>query len=170
MHQTIPYYKFSESFMMKMPKGIFLTVKNEKKVNTMTIGWGHIGFIWGKPTFVAYVRKTRCTYSLLEKANEFTVSVPLNHDLSDELTYCGLKSGRDVDKIKDCHLTLVDGRKLKTPIIGECDLHYECKVVCKQALLENHLDKELKNKYYDENDYHIMYFGEIVDSYLYNKE
>ena len=73
------------------------------------------------------VRKSRYTHGLIEKSGEFTVSVPLNKDLKDALMFCGTKSGRDYDKFKECNLTPIPGKEIDTPVIGECQLHYECK-------------------------------------------
>ena len=55
--------------------GVFLSVGGERP-NVMTIGWGWIGYCWGKPVFVAVVRPQRHTYGILQKTGEFTVSVP----------------------------------------------------------------------------------------------
>ena len=55
--------------------GVFLNVGGETP-NTMTIGWASVGYLWKKPVFIALVRRQRYTYNLLERAGEFTVSVP----------------------------------------------------------------------------------------------
>jgi len=167
MYQTIPYEMLSDRMLKQMPKGIFLTVKTDELVNTMVIGWGQIGFIWGKQVFIAYVRYTRHTYDMLEKTQEFTISVPLESDLRQELAFCGRKSGRDMDKIQACGLKLAPGRKVKTPIVEACELHYECKVIYKQPLDGKLIEESIKTKYYEDDDYHMVYYGEIVDSYLY---
>src|SRR6056297_3293056 len=91
--------------------GAFLTVKDGKKLNTMTIGWGSIGFIWGRPMFTVLVRHSRYTHNLIENTDQFTVSVPLNGQLKKETDYCGSHSGRDVDKFKELGLELIEGKK-----------------------------------------------------------
>lgn len=138
------------------------------EVNTMTIAWGSISYIWNRPIFMVAVRYSRHTYNLIENAKEFTVSIPLNNDLRKELKYCGTKSGRDVNKFEACKLTPIKGQKISTPIIGECELHYECKVVYQQAMEPNTLARDIKSRNYLDNDYHVLYFGEIVDTYLLN--
>ena len=55
--------------------GVFLNVGGDVP-NTMTIGWGWMGYCWKKPVFVAVVRPQRHTYDMLLKAEEFTISVP----------------------------------------------------------------------------------------------
>lgn len=164
-YTTMQFYEQSTEMLDQLKKGAFLTTKKNGKVNTMTIAWGGINFVWTKPVFVVYVRYTRDTYEMLKDNDEFTVSVPLSSDLRKELMYCGTKSGRDTDKIKDCNLTLVKGRKLETPIIKECDLHYECKIIYKQAMEPNTLINEVKSRHYNNNNFHMIYYGEIVDVY-----
>ena len=147
-------------------KGAFLTVTDGKNINTMTIGWGNVGILWSRPMFMVAVRYSRHTYDLLEKAKDFTVSIPIEKDLKKELAYCGTHSGKDVNKFRECNLNLKDGRKVTSPIIENCELHYECKIVYKQAMEPGTLDESIKDKYYKGNDFHILYFGEIVDCYL----
>ncbi|NLO82495.1 MAG: flavin reductase family protein [Clostridiales bacterium] len=142
--------------------GLFLTSRGEK-VNTMVIGWGGIVFFWGRPVFLVPVRKSRYTHGLIEKSGEFTVSVPPKEDLKAALTFCGTKSGRDFDKFKECNLTPVPGEKVNTPVIGECWLHYECKVICRHDLVPENLDPEIDRKFYP--DYHTFFLGEIVACY-----
>lgn len=147
-------------------KGAFLTARNDDKVNVMTISWGAVGFIWGKPVFQALVRKSRYTYDFIEKSNEFTISIPMNEQMKDALAICGTKSGRDVDKFKEAGMKTAASNKVEAPVIDGCNLYYECKVVFKQEMDLEKLDEELKNKFYGSNDIHTMYYGEIVDCYV----
>lgn len=167
--QRINYNKYSSEVLEQLKKGAFLTVKYGNEINTMTIGWGTLGYIWNKPIFMVAIRYSRHTYKLLENAKEFTVSIPLNNNLKKELSYCGTKSGRDVNKFEQCNLSILEGQKVSTPIIGECELHYECKVVYQQVMEPATLDKKIKNHSYSNNDYHVLYYGEILDAYLLKK-
>lgn len=164
--KRINFNEYSSEALEQLKKGAFLTVKNEDEVNTMTIAWGSISYIWNKPIFMVAVRYSRHTYKLIDNAGEFTVSIPLKNDLKKELAYCGTKSGRDVNKFKECNLTIVEAQKISTPVIGECELHYECKIVYQQAMEPATLAEEIRNRNYPNNDYHVLYFGEIKDSYL----
>lgn len=165
-YKSIEFNELSNEMLKQLRIGAFMTTKANDIVNTMTIAWGGINVVWNKKVFVAYVRYSRHTYKLLEQSNEFTISVPLKVDMRKELSFCGTKSGRDYDKIKECNLTLADGRVVNTPIISNCELHYECKVIYKQALEPGNIEKEVKDRYYSSNNYHVVYYGEIVDSYL----
>lgn len=143
-------------------RGAFLTVKHEDKVNTMTISWGNIGYEWGKPIFTILVRKSRYTHELLEKANEFTISIPMSGDLKNELAFCGTKSGNDIDKIKHSKLSLKKSEKIDSPLIGGCGICYECKVVFKHDIDLETLDEEIKEKFYTDDPVHTLYYAEIV--------
>ena len=165
-YENIKFNEHAEKMLDQLHKGVFITTKKGKKVNTMTISWGSIGFIWNKPVFIAYVRYTRDTHQMIESSDEFTISIPLNKDLEKELRFCGSKSGRDYDKIKECNLKLMDSRVISTPILADCEMHYECKVIYKQAMEPGNILESVKDRYYKKNNYHVVYYGEIVDSYL----
>ena len=66
----------ADTISESLKKGVFLTTKAGDKVNSMVIGWGHIGRIWERPVFITYVRDCRYTYEMLERNPEFTVNVP----------------------------------------------------------------------------------------------
>lgn len=146
-------------------KGAFFTVKSGDEINTMTIGWGTIGLMWNKPIFIAAVRYSRYTFELLEKTGEFTISIPFSKNMQKELAVCGTKSKREIDKFEECNLTAEKGKKIDTPIIGGCDLYYECKIVYKQAMEPGMLNQEIKKTSYPQQDFHVFYFGEILASY-----
>lgn len=160
------YHDESQNMFPQLRVGAFMTTKKGDKVNTMTIAWGGINIVWNKPLFVAYVRYSRDTYEMLKNNDEFTISVPYKGTLKDELIFCGTKSGRDYDKIKECNLSLVVGRKVNTPVIKECEIHYECKVIYKQAMEPNNITEEISKRYYSNNNFHVIFYGEIVDSYI----
>lgn len=147
-----------------LPRGAFLTTGKDGKYNTMTIGWGNIGVVWGKPTFTVLVRSSRHTYGLIESSGEFTVSLPLT-DMKDALNLCGSKSGRDIDKFQAAGLRLQPGRTVNTPVIAGGGLHYECKVVYKQAMQPELMSDAMKKQWYPQEDYHTLYFGEITAVY-----
>jgi flavin reductase (DIM6/NTAB) family NADH-FMN oxidoreductase RutF len=130
----------------------------------MTIAWGNIGFIWGKPIFTVLVRPSRYTYQFIEKSGEFTVSIPLK-DMQKALGICGSKSGRDIDKFAVAELSVLPAQKINTPIISGCGLHFECKILYKQEMNPTHLDADVNQKSYTNGDYHTLYFGEIVSCY-----
>ena len=147
-------------------KGAFLVAKSKdsKKINVMTIGWAAIGYMWKKPIMTVMVRKSRFTHCIIEKASSFTVNIP-GDDSGEALNFCGTKSGRDVDKLKECKLSVVPAQKVDTPIIKLSGFHYECKIVCKSEINPDFLCKEYQEDLYADKDYHTFYFGEIMACY-----
>jgi len=146
--------------------GIFLTVKSrDGSINTMTLGWGSIGWQWIRPTATVLVRESRYTHTLLDNADSFTLSIPKDDTLNAALKYCGTHSGRDGDKFGICHLTPVNGQKVDCPIVGEAWLHYECKIVGRRLVRKEDYLPEFGQKIYADNDMHEFFFGEIVACY-----
>jgi len=143
---------------------LLVSVDAKGKPNTMTIGWVTIGIMWGKPIFIVMVRPSRYTYGLIEQAEDFTVNVP-PAELDEVVAFCGSVSGRDHDKFAEKGLTAVPGRKVKSPVIEQCVIHYECKVVHKNDVLEDKLAKDIISSFHPEGDFHTIYYGEIVSVY-----
>lgn len=165
MAREITYNEYAPKVLEIISKGAFLTTNAGGRTNTMTIGWGGINFIWGKPIFMVMVRPSRFSFGLIEQSGEFTVTIPLK-DLKDALNLCGSKSGRDIDKISAAGLMLQPGKTISTPVIAGGGLHYECKIVYKQAMIPTALDGTHQTKFYGQGDYHTMYFGEILTAYI----
>lgn len=172
MKQQIDAFDYAGHICKAMKTGILLTTKAGETVNTMTIGWGKIGIEWNKPVFIAYVRETRYTKQLLEEGGEFTVNIPYGAFDNKILGYCGTKSGRDTDKIRDLGLTLVESDVVSVPGIRQLPLTLECRVIYKQQQDLDKMPQAVIDRFYpviDEagfRDYHIAYYGEIVNAYL----
>jgi flavin reductase (DIM6/NTAB) family NADH-FMN oxidoreductase RutF len=111
------------------PKPVVLvTCTDEKgKPNIITIaavaGAGH-----NPPMFSIAVREDRYSYNLIEKAGEFVINVP-TANMGKESAICGRLSGKNVDKFKEAKLTPVPAEIVKAPLIKECPINIECKVV-----------------------------------------
>jgi flavin reductase (DIM6/NTAB) family NADH-FMN oxidoreductase RutF len=141
--------------------GAFLSSKGKNAVNTMTISWGFIGVIWGKPYFITAVRPTRYTKILLDEGSSFTVSVPWGC-LANELNICGTESGRDIDKGKV--VTFAPSKQVDAPIVADCQTYIECVIKYSDPLDHEKMPEDVLRTMYS-NDYHTIYFGEIVDAY-----
>ncbi|HHV18507.1 MAG TPA: flavin reductase family protein [Thermoanaerobacterales bacterium] len=152
----------SEKVINQLPKGALLTVKSNDKLNTMTIGWAALGRIWNKPILTVLVRFSRYTHELITDADSFTVSFSMDESLKQAMNICGTKSGRDIDKFKECGLTPVYVDEVESPYIAEGDLHFICKIVYKNTMEPELLSEEIKNRWYKDNDYHGIYYGEVV--------
>ncbi len=88
MIERINVFDRSEHILKALQRGILLNTQADK-FNSMVISWGHLGVIWGKPTFTVYVRKNRYTKAQLDKAREFTLSIPLEKPDSEINRVCG---------------------------------------------------------------------------------
>jgi flavin reductase (DIM6/NTAB) family NADH-FMN oxidoreductase RutF len=161
--QKVDYLAIADDIIGKIRTGALLTVRAGERLNTMTIGWASIGFCWRKPVFMVAVRDSRYTFTLIEDAADFTVSVPTG-DMQAAITYCGTRSGRDGDKFAACGLATVPGQAVASPVIAMPGIHFECRIVYKAAMDPAHLADELASLY-PEKDFHTLYFGEIMACY-----
>lgn len=176
MKQEIEVFDYAKEIVSAIPKGVLLTTRSGGKVNTMTIGWGTLGVEWGLPIFVAFIREGRFTRELLDASREFTVNVPYGEFDQKILGYCGTKTGRDTDKIRDMGLTLTESELVKAPGIRELPLTLECKVLYQQLQDRDAIPPFIREKMYPEGvgsaapgangDYHIAYYGQIVKAYI----
>ena len=158
------YLKDIDVHMEQLKKGAFLTVRGGGSVNTMTIGWAAIGFVWRTEVFMVAVRDSRHTFTIIEEADDFTVTIPLDDTYKKAVMFCGTKSGRDFDKFKECSLEQRDSQHVSSPIIDIPGIHYECKMMYKSAMDNAFLDPDFE-KLYPEKDYHTLYFGKILACY-----
>ena len=174
MKKQVNAFDYAGEICKALPKGILITTKNGDFVNAMTIGWGHIGIEWSRPIFVAYVRESRHTKTMLENHGEFTINVPMGEFDRNILAVCGRKSGRDMDKIKELGLHLVESDVVSVPGIAELPLTLECKVIYKQKQDLSAIPADIIKTYYPADDtgfqdYHYAYYGEIVNAYIIEK-
>jgi len=169
LKQTVNAFDYASHICKEMGRGILLTTKKDDFVNTMTIGWGTIGIEWGKPVFVAYVRESPFTREILDATGTFTVNIPMSGADKKIVSLCGTKSGRDLDKIRELGLHLEESEVIDVPGIREMPLTLECKVIYRNVQDESRLPQNIQDRYYsaiNAKDFHIAYYGEIVNAYL----
>ncbi len=122
--------------------------------NVMTAAW--TGIICTEPvlTYVS-IRPSRYSHEIISKNMEFVINVP-NLALAKATDFCGVKSGRDVNKFTKCNLTPIACSKVKAPQIKEAPISLECKVLdIKQygthdMFLANILAVNIDDKYLNE--------------------
>lgn len=175
MKETINVTEYAQMITEALPRGILLNTKG-MKFNSMVIGWGALGTVWGKPAFTVYVRENRYTKAQIDSTGEFTISVPLDKPISSIAEVCGTQSGRDVDKATEAHLTLDDPEIISVPGIKEYPLTLECKVLYSQKQELEKLPDDIREKMYPQDvdgtycmanrDAHTAYIGEIVAAYI----
>ena len=153
-----------EVFRVFGTQNALLTAGDRDVCNTMTIGWCQLGRLWSIPVCTVYVRPERYTYAFMESHDYFTVSVL---PLSDRQTaqVCGTKSGRDIDKIKECGLTLRRGAG-DAPFFDEAEWVLVCRKLYAQDLDESCvLDERVLHHYGAKGGWHRAYPGEVVEAY-----
>jgi len=143
-------------------QGLLLgSVDSEGKPNVMAIGWGCPGAIWGKPVFVVLVRPSRFTFGNIEATGEFVVGVP-TEQMREVCMHCGTVSGRDHDKFQECGLTLARASTVRVPLIEQCVMHYECRVLLRNDVIDSQLHPDVRSAAYKQGDFHRIYYGEIL--------
>ena len=114
------------NMLYPLPAIMVSVCDKEGKPNIITIGWA--GTICTNPPMVSIsVRPERYSYDMLKETGEFVINLTTK-DLAWATDYCGVKSGRDVDKFKECKLTPIKGEHVKAPMIGESPVNIECRV------------------------------------------
>ena len=142
-----------------------LTAGDRSGLNTMTIGWCQLGRLWNLPVCTVFVRPERYTYQFMESHDYFTVSV-LPPELKKITAFCGSRSGRDVDKVKECGLTVRYGAG-DAPFFDEA----EWALVCRKLYVQD-MDpaacwtREIILPYYGEKGgWHRIYVGRVEEVY-----
>lgn len=129
--------------------------------NAMTVAWGSIGCMWEKPFVQIVVRPTRYTYEFTERYDTFTLNA-FPRTFKKAVLHMGTKSGRDGDKIKDAGLTPMASEQVVSPCFKEAALVIECrKIYWDDMNPQQFIDPTIQSNY-SENDYHRIYFGEIL--------
>ena len=127
-----------------------------ERPNIITVAW--TGTICSDPAMVSIsVRKERYSYDIIRETGEFVINLTTN-DLTFATDYCGVKSGKDVDKFKEMNLTPSKSKTISAPGISESPVSLECKV--KQVLeLGSHdmfiaevVNVTVDDRYMDENN------------------
>ena len=96
------------------------------KPNIITVAWA--GTICSDPAMLSIsVRKNRYSYDIIKETKEFVVNLTTKQ-LCRATDYCGVRSGRDVDKFKEMKLTKEKADFVKVPMIAESPVSIECKV------------------------------------------
>lgn len=115
--------------------------------NILTIAWTET--ICSNPPMLSIsVRKERHSYPMIHETGEFVVNLT-TEDLVFATDYCGVKSGRDVDKWKEMNLTRESGEVVKAPMIKESPVNIECRVT---------EEKDLGS--------HVMFLAEVVSVHV----
>ena len=126
----MPKTVFKPGTMLNPVPAVMVSCGDGKVSNIITIAW--TGIINSDPpiTYVS-VRKSRFSHNIIEKTGEFVINLTTKK-LAVAADYCGVRSGRDVDKFKEQKLTAAESRVVRCPSIEESPVNIECKVIEKK--------------------------------------
>jgi len=151
-----PHHLWNQQYML-LASGDFKT----GDFNCMTVGWGSLGTMWGRPFAQVVVRPTRYTYGFMERFETFTLTA-FPEAFRDDLDLLGTKSGRDGDKMSETGLTPIASKKVAAPVFAEAELVLECrKMYWEDMNPERFLDESI-HKQYPGRSFHRIYYGEIL--------
>ena len=129
-------------------------------VNTMTISWGGMTYIWNKRCAVIYVRESRYTKEFIDEAGRFSLCFFDHEQFRREMKYLGMVSGRHEDKIAGARLTVSYDSGI--PYFDEAKDVLLCHTLYRQAFTpEGFVDRSLRDSFYEKGDEHTMYIAEI---------
>ncbi len=140
---------------------MLLAAEKEGRVNMMTASWGGVGCLWSKPVTFAFFRPQRFTLEFVNAAETFSHTF-FDESFRDKLSFCGKKSGRDFDKVRECGFTVL--HENGAPYFAEAKLALVCKKLYVQRLEPScFLDGgEINRVNYPGGDHHYMFVSEIV--------
>lgn len=105
---------------------VLVTCGDMEKSNIITVGWTGIVNTIPPKTYIS-LRKSRYSYGLVEASREFVINLT-TAEMIREVDYCGIYTGKKVDKFKKCGFTKEAASAVSAPIIGESPLSLECRV------------------------------------------
>lgn len=144
------------NMLYPLPAVMVSVADKEGKSNIITVAW--TGTVCTNPPMVYIsVRPERHSYHMIEETGEFVINLT-TEDLAYATDYCGVKSGREVNKFKEMHLTPETAEMVEAPMIKESPVNIECKVVKKEELGSHHMflaevvSVHVDEKYLDEKN------------------
>ena len=140
---------------------MLITAGTGEDLNTMTASWGGLGILWGAPAATCYIRPQRYTREFVDREEYFTLTF-FEEEHRQALALCGSKSGREVDKVKECGFT-VKTAPCGAPYFEEASLVLVCRKRFAQEMDPANIPEDVKASVYPTQDYHTMYIGEIVE-------
>lgn len=115
------------NMLYPVPVVMVSCAREGEKPNIITVAWA--GTICSDPVMLSIsVRKERYSHGIISDTKEFVVNLTTQF-LCRATDYCGVKSGKDIDKFKEMNLTPVQSNVVKAPSIAESPVNIECRVV-----------------------------------------
>lgn len=125
------------NMLYPVPAVMVSAADKEGRDNIITVAW--TGTICSDPAMLYIsVRPERYSYHMIRETGEFVVNLT-TASLAWAADYCGVKSGRDVDKWKETGLTRAAASQVKAPLIAQCPVSLECRVTEVKELGSHHM-------------------------------
>jgi flavin reductase (DIM6/NTAB) family NADH-FMN oxidoreductase RutF len=141
---------------------MLITAGKSDSFNTMTASWGTMGILWNLPIAICFIRPQRYTFQFAEQNEYYTLSF-FESEYKSILNFCGTRSGRDYDKIRETGLKAFE-TELGNIGFEQSGLLIECKKIYADDIeSENFITKELIQKNYPTKDFHRFYIGQIIN-------
>lgn len=158
------------NMLYPLPVVMVSVADREGHSDIVTVAWA--GTVCTNPPMVSIsVRPERYSYHMIRETGEFVINLTTK-ELARATDYCGVRSGRDVDKWKDMHLTPVASREVKAPSIWESPVNIECRVKKVEELGSHHMfvaevvAVQVDDAYMDDkNSFHLSMAKPIVYSH-----
>ena len=155
------YMEFNIDVFSKLDKEwALLAAGTPEDHNAMTVSWGGMGTLWGKPVVTVYVRHSRHTFGYMEKGEFFSLSF-YAPEFRRALALMGSKSGRDIDKDAASGLTPVAAGDTVT--YREAQVTLVCRKLYSDELDLEKIPPEIIDACYADGDGHRLYIGEVVE-------
>lgn len=125
------------NMLYPLPVVMVSAADKEGRDDIITVAWA--GTVCTNPPMVSIsIRPERYSYQMIRETGEFVINLT-TEELAFATDYCGVKSGRDVDKFKETGLTREKAEKVKAPMIAEAPVSIECKVKEIRELGSHHM-------------------------------
>ena len=125
------------NMLYPLPVVMVSAADKEGRDHIITVAWA--GTVCTNPPMVSIsIRPERYSYHMIRETGEFVINLT-TEELAFATDYCGVKSGRDVDKFKETGLTREKAEKVKAPMIAEAPVSIECKVKEIRELGSHHM-------------------------------
>lgn len=105
---------------------VLVSCGTPEKPNVLTIGWTGIINTHPPMTYIS-VRPERYSYNIIKESGEFVINLTTSA-MCRETDFCGVRSGKNTDKFKECKFTAVKSNTISAPCIEECPVNIECKI------------------------------------------
>ena len=150
----------AESFNLFNRQWALLTAGTAGSYNAMTISWGGLGTLWGRPAATVYVKPVRYTHDFMEKCDYFTLSF-YSDEYRNALNIMGSESGRDGNKDQKAGLTPVMLEHGVT--YEEADVTLVCRKMYHQDTVRENMPQNIVDRIYTTEEPHTMYIGEVIE-------